>query len=505
MSTRLHFLKKSALSTISLCAAIAYSSAAMDEAPKSIDIAIIGGGMAGLTAAYNLNKSGLACSLYEAKDDVGGRTKTHYFNDHQYYELGGTQIDSDHHSVIALAEKLGVKLNKVCYGEGEVSILQNGIRLSNEQLINMLEDSKNVFEKFIKYNPERDCIFDPSTRSWKLESIKIAIDELSTPEARKFWETFIKDESGVEMDCLPITNAAWLHEEASDYYNLLLARNIPGGNLALTTAASLNVEGTYSYRVKGGMSNLVNTLKENCTNTIFEYNHALTSLLKNESGYHLTFGNRTITAQTVIMAIPFSTLRDVNFGENFGLSETHTNAIQNLNYSTVSKIGLPVTGEFEMLAYFNIGEGQQFFCWPGHNAVTLMVGGEAGKGLNEIQAKTFQENTTQNLPGIFPKIGQFGNTHIKNWAEDPFAKGSWSTELRDLKFSCIPSKVFPKLFTYAEPINDDTFIFAGEHTISDSARTHIEGAVQSGEIAAKIILDKRKLSQKNETENCSIQ
>jgi monoamine oxidase len=140
----------------------------------------------------------------------------------------------------------------------------------------------------------------------------------------------------------------------------------------------MNVEGTYSYRVNGGMSHLVHTLKENCTKTNFEYNHALKFLFKDESGYHLEFETKSVTAQNVIMAIPFSTLRDVKFGENFGLSENCAKAIQNLGYSTVSKIGLPVTGGFEMLYYFNIDHNEQFSSWPGHNAVTIMVGGEAG-------------------------------------------------------------------------------------------------------------------------------
>ena len=168
----LHHFKKSALSTISFCAVVAYSSAAMDlapETPETIDVAIIGGGMAGLTAAYNLNNSGIPCRLYEAKEDVGGRTKTHYFNEQQYYELGGTQIDSDHTLVIALAKKLGVELNIVSYGSGEVSVINKGIRLSDDQLIKILENSEDVFEKFKEYNQARDIISDDSTGSWKYQ------------------------------------------------------------------------------------------------------------------------------------------------------------------------------------------------------------------------------------------------------------------------------------------------------------------------------------------------
>ena len=506
MLLRLNYLRNISLSTISLCAAITNSSIAMQKETTSVDIAIIGGGMAGLTASYELSNSGLSSCLFEAKPEVGGRTKTYYFNENQYYELGGTQIDSDHSSVITLANKLGVELNTVFYGEGKFSVCHAGKPLSDMEMLNILDETKKVFGEYKDYNPERDLIFDTSTQNCKFQSIRIAIDQFSCQEGKRFWEAFIKEECGTEPDLLPVTMASWLYEEASDYQKLLVARNVQGGSSALILAAKMKVNGTYSYRVKGGMSNLVHSLRDSCKDTKFEYNHVLKSLSKDESGYHLVFGNRTVTAQNVIMAIPFSTLRDVEFGKDFGLNDTHINAIQNLNYGTISKIGLPATGEFDMLGHFNIDEDRQFHAWPGHNAVTLAIGGEQGKNLGDDHTATlFQEIAIQSLPQIHPGMSEFGKAHIKNWAKDPFAKGTWSTGSRELNYTSEPSKVFPQLCKYAEPIHENTFIFAGEHTIYAEGRSRIEGAVLSGKIAAGIILKNRNISQKDEKENCTIQ
>jgi|GEM_PF-1598667 len=505
MFLRLNYLRKMSLATISLCAAINNSCIAMDPPNTEVDIAIIGGGMAGLTTAYHLNKSGLSCSLFEAKDDVGGRTKTHYFKEGEYYELGGTQIDSDHDSAIALAKELGIELNKVCYGEGKFSVYANGKAIPDRELIKILEESKKVFGQFKDYQQDRDLIFDDAAKSWKFQNILAAINQLSSPEAKGFWEAFIKDECGIELDQLPITSASWLYEEASNYYKLLSARMSPGGSFTLTAAAQANVEGTYSYRVKGGMSTLANALKDACQKTVFECNRVLTSLSKDESGYHLVFDNKTVIAKNVIMTIPFSVLRDIEFGENIALSDHHKNAIQNLNYGTVSKVGVSITGKFDILGHFNIDQNQQFYCWPGHSAITIIVGGESGKDLTESTAEILQEKAINGLSQAYPALGKIKESHMKNWAEDPFAKGSWSTSSTTLNYSNEPSKLFPQLCAYAEPIHENTFVFAGEHTIFGEGRAHIEGAIQSGEIAARIILSNKNMAQNPKKENCSIQ
>ena len=43
---------------------------------RSIGVAVIGAGMAGLSAAYELGKAGYDCAVLEARDRVGGRSWT---------------------------------------------------------------------------------------------------------------------------------------------------------------------------------------------------------------------------------------------------------------------------------------------------------------------------------------------------------------------------------------------------------------------------------------------
>ena len=79
-------------------------SARAQEAPAAAPagggspVAILGAGIAGLTAAYRLQKAGVPCEIFEASDRTGGRMFTRYdFNkDGMFCELGGELVDTDH-------------------------------------------------------------------------------------------------------------------------------------------------------------------------------------------------------------------------------------------------------------------------------------------------------------------------------------------------------------------------------------------------------------------------
>ncbi|MEO0843666.1 MAG: FAD-dependent oxidoreductase, partial [Cyanobacteria bacterium J06643_5] len=68
-------------------------------------IAIIGGGIAGLVSAYELSQLNHKVTLLEADYRLGGRIKTHYFNDGTYGELGGIRIPASHGCTLHYIDK----------------------------------------------------------------------------------------------------------------------------------------------------------------------------------------------------------------------------------------------------------------------------------------------------------------------------------------------------------------------------------------------------------------
>lgn len=77
-----------------------------------IDLAIVGGGAAGISAAREARKRGLTAVILEASDRMGGRTYTIDWEGHAL-DLGATWMHSaDRNPVAALAQKLGIAIDR---------------------------------------------------------------------------------------------------------------------------------------------------------------------------------------------------------------------------------------------------------------------------------------------------------------------------------------------------------------------------------------------------------
>src|SRR5437763_8004186 len=78
-------------------------------------IAIVGGGIAGLTAALTLQDKGVASEIYESSGRLGGRMHSDwtefghaFWANGQQAELCGELIDSNHKTILQLAQRFGL-------------------------------------------------------------------------------------------------------------------------------------------------------------------------------------------------------------------------------------------------------------------------------------------------------------------------------------------------------------------------------------------------------------
>jgi len=78
-------------------------------------VAILGAGLAGLTAAYRLLQAGVPCEIFEGSERTGGRvlTKTGFNEDAMFCELGGELVDANHADLIAPAGELRVEIQEL--------------------------------------------------------------------------------------------------------------------------------------------------------------------------------------------------------------------------------------------------------------------------------------------------------------------------------------------------------------------------------------------------------
>ena len=74
-------------------------------------VTVIGAGLAGLSAAYDLQRAGWNVTVLEARERVGGRVySVRSFSNGLVAEAGGEFIEDNHIRMLALAKQFDLKL-----------------------------------------------------------------------------------------------------------------------------------------------------------------------------------------------------------------------------------------------------------------------------------------------------------------------------------------------------------------------------------------------------------
>ncbi|MBX9805868.1 MAG: FAD-dependent oxidoreductase [Alphaproteobacteria bacterium] len=469
---------------------LSFDSVSMQYVQRRVHVAILGGGMSGLTAAYNLHKGGVPVEIFEGRDRLGGRTHTHYYNPEktQFYEEGGTKIDSDHKDSIALAKDLKVELVRSGYGHGKFSVFSHQHLIPPIDVVHALGELSGFLSNLNGTYLSGTLVSTKQGSHYVTQPMipHIASSNLS-PLCQGLLKTIYDAETGVSLNQASMYHIGWISEDIKEYEDLISIRNKLGP--FLSKGISLKY---YTLTVKQGVSHFVQRLSQVHKPDSIHLNHKLTHVGKEGDHYVLTFANGSVVeADRVIMTLPFSTLRDVTIDSSLSLPDLTKEAIHTLPYGTNAKIGMTADGnkEFqdEMLYYLNVGES--VVAWPGTRALTIFLAAETGRDLTVESAVKI---VAQNLPNIqheYPGF-HFGNMVIKNWHQDEFAKGSYSAHVEGMNFDLLSQATHYKgMARFAEPIDNNRFIFAGEHTRLDGSEGHIEGAVRSGIVAAKILFE----------------
>jgi monoamine oxidase len=96
--------------------------------PRRVDVAIVGAGLAGLTAAREVVRAGRSALVLEARNRVGGRTLNHSLGGGKVIEVGGEWVGPTQDRILALANDLGVPTFKT-YNEGNYIYYRNGAKI----------------------------------------------------------------------------------------------------------------------------------------------------------------------------------------------------------------------------------------------------------------------------------------------------------------------------------------------------------------------------------------
>ncbi|HYH62697.1 MAG TPA: FAD-dependent oxidoreductase [Solirubrobacterales bacterium] len=79
------------------------------SAKRSTQVAVVGAGFAGLSAALDLTERGIDCVVLEARDRVGGRVLNHAIGGGKVVEVGGQWVGPTQHALLEMATRMSVE------------------------------------------------------------------------------------------------------------------------------------------------------------------------------------------------------------------------------------------------------------------------------------------------------------------------------------------------------------------------------------------------------------
>lgn len=460
-----------------------------EKAPKKIEgpVAVVGGGIAGLTAALKLMQAGVEVHLYEAQERFGGRmwTKRDFNKDGMFVELGGELVDSNHKDLIDLAKELGVEIQPLREGEKGVDFYHFGGKLYTD---------KDII-----------AAFEPLSKRLAADAEGLEEEKGGyTAKARNLDNTSLKDYlkgagAGSERWIIQMLEAAYVPEYGVDADQQSALNLIDFINPDTSKGFEIFGESDEAFRVQGGNESLPIAVQQAIRSKVkMNGGHKLVRIEEAGSSIKLIFSTskKVVTASyaNVIMTIPFTILRNgVDGLFDLKLSDDKKRSIKEMGYGT----NLKVMYGFTEKLWRTPAAGRDFFCngsvyadksfqtvWetsrgqPGESGIiTNFMGGSPGAQYGPERIDQFIAELDTIFPGLKAKAD--GNRTMLNWPSMKTMKGSYSCPLVGQYTWVYEAAAAPEL--------DGRLLFAGEHTSSESPG-FMNGGVESGLRAAKELL-----------------
>lgn len=452
-------------------------------AARPARVVIIGGGLAGLTAAWQLHRQGVDARLFEGAPRLGGRclSERKAFDEGQIAERGGELIDTAHDEIIDLALQLGLTLDDLHHATPrgiEAAFMIDGRRYSEAEAVRDLagvwpalaRDARRLGEDLpthARFTPAQQLLDRMSAKDWLQSRVP---GGLSSPIARLLANAYVEELGGDLEEISAVTVVDLLRDSPRDRF-------------------SPYDESDQRYHVRGGNDLIVQRLAEPIQNAIETGTRLVALVRRPDSSYVLTLSRdqatTEVSADRVILALPFTLLREVDLARA-GLSPRKLVAIRELGMGRNTKLQLQFR-ERPWLAAGGNGETRVEGSYQVSWEVTRAQAGAAGilnfysGGTLAVRAgdRTPEEQARAALADVarvHPGIDSYWNGRvIRNpWDRNPWSRGSYSL-LKPGQYTA---------FHGIESRAEGGLHFAGEQS-SDDWYGFLNGAVESGLRAAR--------------------
>jgi monoamine oxidase len=454
-------------------------------------VAIIGAGLAGLTAAHYLREAGVNAELYEAAGRLGGRVLSRQggVGAGLVIELGAEFINSDHADMLALVERFGVgplfdrkrDARRTPEVPAAAYFLDGGL-LPEARLARLL---RPLAAQIGDDAALLDADFDGNAPALDALSVNQYLDRhaglIRAPFIRTLIEQTIRTEYGVEPERSSalqlLFNLPSVEGEAVELLASDERFTIPGGNGRLIEAMAAALPGRIHTR------------------------RQLLAVERAEAGaYRLVFASGgTAIADRVIITIPFTILRGVAFRVPLSARVERSIAAGELGANEKIVAGFkrrvwrrPAGFSGEIWSderYSEAWDATTRQPDAGEAALTFYLGGRQVRAF-EAPAAVEGPKLVARLDAAIPGLAEAANGRFlrTRWERNPFALGAYSS---------FPPGAFTgdSYVAWAEgprrvksEVRSGDIWFAGEH-LSDAYYGFMNGAAETGRLAARSLLE----------------
>lgn len=445
-------------------------------------ITILGAGIAGLVAAYELERMGHEVDIMEGSPRIGGRVWTHRFGDASdapYSELGAMRIPSQHQLVLHYVNELGLadKLRKFVTVFEESNALMNVqgsvFRLKDAQL---LERYQGIFQ---------DARYSQKTRlfaAW----IKTIVDAIAPGALRDGLEQDLADRLMDELERSDLDPYFSEDGQTIDLHTFLKE------NLGFRARCSKALDVFFSdiltetshdlLQLEGGMEQIIDRFVAAIKAPI-RCNQEIVSLTVKNQGVEIAWienGQRyTRHCDYVLCTIPFSVLRKI---ELIGFDAPKLNSIRNTVYCPATKVafhcsepfwqkegiagGASISGEGVRQTYYPSVQFKQ----GSSLLASYTIGDDADRmgNLSETERYQYVQTVVSKLHPELKQSGMVIDATSIAWGNYKWSAGGCTVHWHD------DSKV-PAYLEAARP--QKSLFFAGEHCSRFPA--WLQGSIES--------------------------
>ena len=426
---------------------------------------IIGAGLSGLAAAYELSRAGYDVTVVEARNRVGGRVIS--FSDlvaGKNVEGGGELIGSNHPAWIGYAKQFNLEFLDVTEEDAEFPIVLGGKRLTADESEALWEEMETAFNTIVG-----DAANVDADEPWTAANAQ-ALD-------RRTLASWID-----ALDASPLCKAG-LHTMMTADNGVITEWQSYLGNLAMVKGGGLEKywEESEVYRCKGGNQQLARKFVAAIGQPRVLTRTPVRGVAIADGGVRVTLGNgNVLDAEHVVLTAPPSVWNRIAFDPALppGLAPQMASNVKQLialksRFWQRAELAPELMTDGPISLTWHATDGQA----GAGEAIVAFSGGPAAETCRGWTAAERNENYLAELQKVYRAVRpSFVRARFMDWPGDPWAKASYSFPA--------PGQVTGQGPILREGIG--RLHFAGEYS-SYAFMGYMEGALNSGAAAARRI------------------